>query len=208
MKSLIKYCFYLVVAVGFSTAKADAYVDFFRAVNVDDARTVSQLLARGFDPNSPNTRGQPALVQALSDESSKVVAALLAQPGLQIDATTAAGETALMMAALKGQMDFLQRLLERGAQVNRSGWTPLHYAASGPEPKAVALLLERGAFIDAPSPNRSTALMMAARFGGEDAVNLLLAKGADTQLRNDVNMTAADFARSAGRESLALRLQR
>jgi len=208
MKSWIKYVFYLFVAIGFSSVKADSYVDFFRAVNIDDARTVSQLLARGFDPNSPNTRGQPALVQALADESPKVVAALLLHPGLQIDATTAAGETGLMMAALKGQMDFVQRLLERGAQVNRSGWTPLHYAASGPEPKAVALLLERGAAIDAPSPNRSTPLMMAARYGSEDAANLLLAKGADSRLRNDVNLTAADFARAAGRESLASRLER
>ena len=53
MKYFLKFALYLAVAVGFSTAKADAYVDFFRAVNIDDARTVNQLLARGFDPNSP-----------------------------------------------------------------------------------------------------------------------------------------------------------
>jgi ankyrin repeat protein len=207
MKCFLRFTLYLLVAMSFSVARADAYVDFFRAVNVDDLRTVSDLLSRGFDPNSPNTRGQPALVQALRDDSPKVAAALLAHPGLKVDATTAAGETALMMAALKGQTDWMQRLIERGAQINRSGWTPLHYAASGPEAKAVVLLLDRGAAIDAPSPNRSTPLMMAARYGSEDAALLLVARGADLRLRNDLGLSAADFARTAGREPLAQRLE-
>jgi len=207
MKKFLKLALYLLVAMSFSTARADAYVDFFRAVNIDDLRTVSDLLARGFDPNSPNTRGQPALIQALRDESPKVATALLAHPALKIDATTTAGETPLMMAALMGRSDWMLKLIERGAQINRSGWTPLHYAASGPEAKAVALLLERGAAIDAPSPNRSTPLMMASRYGSEDVAILLVARGADLRLRNDLGLSAADFARTAGRESLAQRLE-
>jgi uncharacterized protein len=206
MKRWIKSVLYLFVLVSFTAARADAYVDFFRAVNVDDVRTVSQLLARGFDPNSPNTRGQPALVQALRDESSKVAAALLAHPDLKINATTQAGETALMMAALMGDVDWTKRLIERGGQVNRDGWTPLHYAASGPEPKVLVLLLERDAKIDAPSPNRSTPLMMAARYGHEDSALLLLARGADPKARNDQNLSAADFARAVGREPLAAKI--
>lgn len=206
MKSILRILFYISVFIGVSAVKADSYADFFRAVNIDDIRTVSDLLSRGFDPNSPNTQGQPALVQALRDESPRVAAALLAHPALKIDATTAAGETPLMMAAIRGQLDWMAKLLDRGAQVNRAGWTPLHYAASGPEPKAVAFLLERGAAIDAPSPNRSTAVMMAARYGSDDAALMLVARGADLRLRNDLGLSAADFARSAGRESLAKQL--
>ncbi len=207
MKRLFKSVIYLVVLLGFSSVYADPYVDFFRAVNVDDVRTVNQLLARGFDPNSPNTRGQPALVQALRDESSKVAAALLAHPELKVDATTQAGETALMMAALMGDLDWTKRLIDRGGQVNRDGWAPLHYAASGPEPKVLVLLLERGAKIDAASPNRSTPLMMAARYGHEDSALLLLARGADPRARNDQKLSAADFARAVGREPLAAKLE-
>ena len=206
MKFWFKLTIYLVAAVSFSGARADAYVDFFRAVNIDDVRTVNQLLARGFDPNSPNTRGQPALVQALRDESPKVAAALLAHPSLKIDATTPAGETALMMAALGGDLAWTERLIARGSQVNREGWTPLHYAASSPEPKVVALLLDKGADINAPSPNRSTPLMMAARYGNEDSAQLLLARGADPKLRNDLGLSAADFATTGGREALAAKL--
>jgi ankyrin repeat protein len=66
--------------------------------------------------------------------------------------------------------------------------------------------LDKGATIEALSPNRSTPLMMAARYGSEASVDLLLARGANTRLRNDRDMNAADFARSAGRDALAARL--
>ncbi len=207
MKSILKIALYLAVAIGFSFARADASVDFFRAVNIDDVRTVNRLLAQGFDPNAQSTRGLPALVQAVRDESPKVMDALLAQPQLKVDATTPANETALMMAALAGQMAWTQKILARGAQVNRAGWTPLHYAASGPDPKVLAMLLDQGAAIDAASPNRTTPLMMAARYGNEDGAHLLLARGADAKARNDLGLSAADFARTGGREALAAKLE-
>jgi ankyrin repeat protein len=76
----------------------------------------------------------------------------------------------------------------------------LHYAATGPEPKLVALLLERGAQVDAPSPNGSTALMMAARYGRRLGL-LLLAKGASTSVRNQKRHERGGFARSVGRDA-------
>jgi ankyrin repeat protein len=50
--------------------------------------------------------------------------------------------------------------------------------------------------------------MMAARYGSEDAVQLLLKRGADARLRNDLGLSAADFARQAGREALTESLLR
>jgi hypothetical protein len=203
----IKKLLLIVVAIGFSSlARAGAYEDFFKAVELDDARAVGQLLGRGFDPNTPDDKGQHPLYLALRGEAFKVAAALIEHPQLKPDQANEAGETPLMMAALKGSIDWVQRLLERGAAVQREGWTPLHYAATGPEPRTVELLLAARATVDAPSPNRSTPLMMAARYGSEGSVRLLLARGADARLRNDREMSAADFARSAGREALAAQL--
>ena len=182
-------------------------MDFFRAVGVDNDRTVKALLVAGFDPNTANDKGQVGLFLALQEESLKVATALLAHPAIRVDATTAADETPLMMAAMRGNLEWTLRLLERGAAINRGGWSPLHYAASGPAVAVVKLLLDRGAAIDAPSPNRSTALMMAARYGSEEAVQLLLARGASAKLRNERELTAADFARAAGRERLAALLE-
>jgi ankyrin repeat protein len=187
--------------------QASSYDDFFRAIELDDVSTVNRLLARGFDPNTPDAKGQVALYVALRAGSEKVAQALASHPELKVDATNAAEETPLMMAALRGALEPAQRLLTRGAAVNRPGWTPLHYAASGPNPALVRVLLERGASVDARSPNGSTPLMMAARYGSEDAVALLLERGADASARNQLDLGPADFARAVGRESLAKRLE-
>ena len=206
MRIYFKFAIYLLVFAQ-SWACANPSVDFFRAVHVDNDRTVKDLLASGFDPNTANEKGQVGLYLALREESFKVAAALLAHPATRIDATTEADETPLMMAAMRGNLDWTQRLLDRGAAINRTGWTPLHYAASGPEVAVVKLLLDRGAVIDAPSPNSTTALMMAARYGPHDSVELLLQRGANPKLRNQRQMTPADFASSVGREPLARLLE-
>ncbi len=197
---------YLVLAMTMFPSRANPVVDFFRAVQLDDVRTVQRLLGEGLDPNSLNDKGQPGLFIAMRDESPKVAAALLAHPKIKVDASNASNETPLMMAALRGDIALAEQLLARGAAVNRPGWTPLHYAATGPQTEMVALLLQRGAAIEALSPNRSTPLMMASRYGPESSVDLLLARGASLQARNDAGMTAVDFASSAGRETLANRL--
>ncbi len=206
MRNYFRYLTYLAVSTALSLAHAGSFDDFFRAVNVDNAGAVQQLLAQGFDPNTPNEKGQVGLYLALRDDSPKVVAALLADPKTNVDISNGANETPLMMAALRGKTDWAQRLLERGAALNRAGWTPLHYAATGPEPKLVTLLLARGAHIEALSPNLTTPLMMASRYGPEEAVNVLLAAGASPKARNDQGLNAADFARLGGREALAKRL--
>jgi ankyrin repeat protein len=208
MTKYLKSFFYLSIAIWFSVSTAGAYEDFFKAVELDDGRAVTQLLARGFDPNTPDAKGQFGLFLALRGESYKAAQALLPHPDLKVDAANPADETALMMAALRGSVDWCQRLLDRGAQVNREGWAPLHYAASGPEPKVLTLLLDRGAAIDAQAANGATALMMAASYGSEDSVVLLLARGANPKLTDKRNQTAAGFAHLSGRDALAQRLER
>lgn len=201
-----KKLFYLFVVIGFSLAHAGAYEDFFAAVARDDTKVIAGLLQRGFDPSSVDAKGVPAITLALQRESLDVATLLLEQPQLDVNALNPAGESPLMMAALKGRLGLCERLLARGARVNLPGWSPLHYAAAGPNPRVIASLLARGAVADAESPNRSTPLMLAARHGPEEGVELLLTHGADPKRRNERGLDAADFARLAGREKLARRL--
>jgi ankyrin repeat protein len=202
----MKKLLHLIVGLGISSAFAGSYEDFFSAIERDDGTAVRNLLQRGFDPNSRDPKGQTGLFLALQGGSLQAAEPLVLDRALDVDALNESGESALMMAALKGRLDWVQRLLDRGAQVDKSGWTPLHYAATGPEPAVVRLLLDRGAKIDAGSPNRSTPLMMAAQYGNPASVDLLLARGTDPRLKNDQGLTAADFARLADRQALAARL--
>ena len=201
----------LVAAMALSACTAFATtfdsVDFFRAINVDNADAVSRMLASGLDPNQLDPHGQPALLVALQGESLKVAKVLWDAKGIQIDVRNHAGETPLMMAALKAEVDAAAALVAHGASVKKDGWSPLHYAATGGSAAIVKLLLSKGAPLEARSPNGSTPLMMAARYGNEEAVDALLAAGADRLAKNDLGMDASAFAASAGREKLAARLK-
>ena len=202
-----KKLLYTVVVIASFSSNAGSFEDFFVAIRNDNAGIVNGLLARGFDPNTRDEKGQPGLTIAMQEHALNVARALLARPGIDINALNQAGESALMMAALKGDLSGAQLLLERGAKVNQPGWSPLHYAATGREPKLVQLLLDRGAEIDAASPNGSTPLMMAAQYGSEDSVKLLLARGADAKRRNQLDLNVIDFARRAGRAALVEQLE-
>ena len=124
---------------------------------------------------------------------------LLQWPGTQIDSRTLNDESPLMLAALKGLTSLCQELISKGADVNKPGWAPLHYAATNGHLAVIALLIESNAYIDAESPNGTTPLMMAAHYGSEAAVTMLLEAGADPGLKNEKGLSALDFAQGAGR---------
>lgn len=194
-------------ALAMPTARAGAYDDWFKAIELDRPALLQRLLDRGFDVNTRDAAGQHGLYVALREGADGIVSVLLTQPSLDVESANAAGETLLMMAALRGRLDAMATLIARGARVRRPGWTPLHYAASGQEPQAIALLLAHDADIDARSPNGSTPLMMAAGYGAIDGADLLLRRGADPALRNQAGLGAADLARRADRDRLAERIE-
>lgn len=209
MKRYLNYVVLSIVLMGCSAVRADSYTDFFRALDRDDAGTASSLLARGFDVNTPNPEGQPALTLALQRGAGQVAEVLIAHPQLRVDALNAVGETAVMMAALHGRLPALRALVQRGGRLDSpTGWTALHYAAASTEQAGVAFLLERGAALEAVSPSGMTPLMMAARWGGEPVIDALLARGADVTRKHPSGATAADLARASGREWLVERLSR
>lgn len=202
-----KKSLYLFVFIGYSFAWAGSYEDFFSALDRNDASSVTRLLERGFDPNTRDPQGRPGLFIALQKESFDAAQALMRHPQLDVNALNNNDESPLMMAAMKGQLRWCTELMNKGAVVNKTGWTPLHYAASGSEHQVVALLLDKGAAINATSPNGTTPVMMAALYGPEPSVNLLVARGADLKRKNDLGLTAVDFASRGGREKLAAQLK-
>ena len=194
MRINFKIFLYLYVLIGFSISKAGAFDDFFKAIVFDQVPVVGKLIYRGMDPNTPTEKGEPALVFAVRSGAPKTVAYLLKQPGIQIDATNMADETALMLAANANDLASANLLIEAGASVNRPKWTPLHYAASKGHTAMMRLLIENDAYVDAESPNGTTPLMMAAYYSSPNAVKLMLEEGADPLLKNQDGQTALDMA--------------
>ena len=199
------------VALGLVSARAwaGAYEDFFVAILRDDGDAVTALLRRGFDPNTRDPKGQVGLTMAVQNGANKAFAALLASRLVNVEARNAQDESPLMIAAIKGNVDAVKALFARDADVNKTGWEPLNYAASAGSTQhavIIALLLENHAYIDAASPNGTTPLMMAAHYGSTEAVQLLLDEGADPTLKNQLGLTAADFALRVSRTESAERI--
>lgn len=189
--------------------KPDSYTEWFDAIHLDDVNRCRQLLQRGFDPNTIEPeRFDTGLILSVRKKSWKVFGLLLQAKGVWLDARSRNGDTALMIAAFNGEVIAASRLIEQGAEVNRPGWTALHYAATSGSLPIVRHLLEHSAYIDAESPNKTTPLMMAARAGHEKIVRLLLEEGADVLLKNELGLDAVDFARSQERTVIVRLLER
>ena len=184
-------------------AYAGAYTDFFRAVNVDDVGAVRSLLAQGFDPNAVDSKGNTALYLALRYKSLKVAKLLIDDPHIHLNQLTPSDENALMIACLQGDLNLVKLMVEKGAEINKPGWTPLSYAATRGHTEIVKYLLDHSAYIDAAAPNGSTPLMMAAYFGYDSTVKLLLDAGADPKLKNAMGYTALTLATNMHHKDIA-----
>lgn len=196
-------------AFGPSTAEPSAAPDkptaaaLFLALDAGSAPRLSELLSEGADPNARDAEGEPALIYVLHHDHPELASVLLAAPGIQVDAENAHQQTALMVAAYQGRTQLMEALLDAGAEVSHSGWTALHFAALGDQPSAVRLLLDHSAYIDALSPNGTTALMAAARGKSRRVCVILIQAGADPTPVNEAGLSAAGFARAAGDSELA-----
>jgi ankyrin repeat protein len=201
----IQYFKKFIVFVGFLSvhliSPAGSYEDFFKAVQFDDVKTVQALLQRGFDPNTVNPSGISGLMIAVREPSLKVAQLLASWPKVKTEVRNENDESVLMLAALKGYLPLVKQLVEKDADVNKPGWTPLHYAASGGHVSVIEFLLENSAYIDAESPNGSTPLMMAAMYGSPESVKVLIQAGADLNIKNQLGLTALDFAVRGNRQN-------
>jgi len=195
------------LALAATLARATPVDDLVIAAEMNDPRAVLALLLKGVDPNLTDSRGRTALFTAVRENSLKALDSLLAEPRLNVDALNTDGETPLMLAAIRGSLPAVKALVKRGAAINRKGWTPLHYACSGPDNGVAAFLIANGAELNARSDNGTTPLMMAARYGNGDLVPLLLKAGAEPRAANEQELTAADFAQRSGRERMAAELR-
>jgi ankyrin repeat protein len=142
-----------------------------------------------------------------------VEAALDEARGLAI-ARTDDGFTALhLIGFFSGDERCARLLLDAGADpdalaANGTGLRPINSAAAAGSNEVVALLLERGADVDATQRGGFTPLHSAGGSGNGELVEMLVAAGADETRRTEDGRTAAAFADERGYPNLARRLER
>ena len=154
---------------------------------------VKTLINRGANINITDNDGLTPLMSATLLGHLTTVQALLSAPGIDINAKSLIGKTALQTAADYGKYEFVKALINKGANINitdNAGVTPLISAAGwGHLTTVQALLSVPGIDMNAKSLMGATALHMAARFGKDEVVKALINKGANVNITDNVGMT-------------------
>jgi ankyrin repeat protein len=193
-----------------------------------DIKMANLLILKGADVNAKNKNGLTPVSRALlSDGGGRLMIDLLVskgakvpelhlaahrgdidkvrsslEKGTKIDVRDKAMHTPLFYAASAGQINVVDLLISKGADVNakdiRGGETPLFYAAKAGQKNVVELLIDKGADVNARGSQHSGALESAAWLGRSDVAELLIAKGADVNAKDDWDYIPLHAAAGSG----------
>ena len=151
------------------------------AVHNGDAAALEQLCIIA---NNQSLDFREISISPLTEAVKKrdyVITEKLLDAGASVDFPNVLGFTALMFAAMHGDMDICRLLLKHGADVHATTrndtYTPLHHAVYGGELKTAAVLLEHGAKIYDPTKpwqKQTSTLEVAAALGQSDMLSFLL----------------------------------
>jgi ankyrin repeat protein len=175
------------------------------AVHLRDSLEAIRLIRSGVDLNVKPC-GVTALFEAIVYGDTKIVEELLAK-GADPNALASRKTSPLSAAAFYCREDILPLLIEHGADidsVDESGYTPLMGSIQNcADGGFAAVLLRFGAKVNLISDDGATALNVAAFYGNEAAVHVLIAAGADLTSKWGGDGTALEIARDrdVGRKS-------
>ncbi|MEN9899947.1 MAG: hypothetical protein RLZZ152_991, partial [Pseudomonadota bacterium] len=114
-KKPYKYFVYIGLFFHTTLSFAGSYEDFFIAIKNDEVKVISSLFVRGFDPNTVDLNGEPAILNTLRHGSLKSFEFIAKQPKVNLNVRNSHGESALMLLCLKGDLELAKMLIKRDA---------------------------------------------------------------------------------------------
>lgn len=171
-----------------------------RAIHANDTNLFNELLEAGANPNLANTQEFTPLMMAVSEGNTYMIRYLL-EKGAAINAFNEYGNTALHEAIMHSyhgyQEEVIQILLNAGANLeieNNERLTPWLYAVCMDRIDVVRKFLELEINVNVTNTKGNSALIIAAKEHNKGIVQLLLSKGADSNLKNDQGSTPLMYA--------------
>jgi ankyrin repeat protein len=159
------------------------------------AKCLEALLVDDYDPDDPDYEPDPDFLDSScatplhysAQQGKTECTRLLIKFGAEVNHLDSDETTPLYRAAACGRPKCCQLLLAAGANVNfarneSDNYTALHAAAENGHHNVVEVLLDYNASINIQTSNGKTPLIAAAGEDKENAVKLLLSRGADTEL--------------------------
>nr|XP_020515218.1 ankyrin repeat and SOCS box protein 2-like [Labrus bergylta] len=158
-----------------------------------DTDTLMDLVRRGSDSlMKPNNEGWIALHEAAYYGKQQLVSILIRAFPESVNRRSAKNQTALLLAAGRGNVSCVDFLLNHGANPNIANTdqeTPLFIACESPNRDVVHLLLRSGAQVNRCSVQGVSALQEACRHGQLELCTMLLDAGADLETNNIYGIT-------------------
>jgi ankyrin repeat protein len=163
-------------------------------------KNVRKLIARGADINVVDNQEMNALHYASwSVKVNTEVIDLLISEGVDVNAQTLDGKTALLYACKESQIKNVKRLIDCRANVNladNNGMNALHYASwsVNVNTEVIDLLIRNGVKVNAETAEGKTALLYACKENQIANVRKLIKNGADVNMVDDQRMNALHYA--------------
>ena len=143
---------HLAAGTDVDAADANGITPLIAAVTSDQLEIVRLLLSAGADINARGPEDRTALIYAIQAEQPEMALFLLEQEDVDLEARESHGSTPLVEAVVSRQLQVVEVLLERGADLNGPGpvgRTALHCVAPQLDVEMLKWLLRRGADPDA-----------------------------------------------------------
>jgi len=189
----------------------DGNTAFTYAARSGNIALLKKLLEKGVKPTDGAlfTAAQGSRRETNTIETYKY---LVEEVKLKPTAQNKAGQNVLhFLAGKPNQAEIIKYFLSKGTDANKAdkeGNTPLMIAASARDTSVLEILLPLTKNINAQNTKGESALTSAVRSGTPEAVNLLLSKGADVNVKdkdgNNLGVYLVQSYRPAGREKEAV----